>query len=206
MSLTVTQSSALAELRKRGVLRPSARAWGEDGHRAFSRKTLQALIDEGHADWWGHLARCRLAFPPVENLDFNTCYMDPALFDLQGVIDRARSALADVHFDTLVGAGFSGSIVIPSLALALGKRFVLVRKESDDSHHGSGRLLGSLGLRWVFVDDFVSSGHTRRRCARKIAESVANDGRMETTWVGQYTYVLNHKDQMGFEPFSDGWF
>lgn len=129
--------------------------------------------------------------------------MDGAVFDLSGVIDEAKKALTGVDFDTLVGTGFSGSIVIPSLALALGKKFVLIRKETDDSHHGKGRLVGELGERWIFVDDFVSSGKTRRRVIEKIEESQDDWGHRSTSeLVGQYMY----HGHMVFQPgTADGW-
>jgi orotate phosphoribosyltransferase len=124
-----------------------------------------------------------------------TYYMDDAVFDLNKVIETAKERLADVDFDTLVGTGFSGGIVIPALALAMGKKFVLIRKETDDSHHGKGRLLGELGNKWIFVDDFVSSGRTRQRVIDKV-EEVDSD----TEYVGQYMYV-NYSDKgPEFEP------
>lgn len=119
---------------------------------------------------------------------FNTFYMDEALFNLEKVISRAKENLADLEFDTLVGTGLSGGIVVPALALAMGKKFVLVRKESDDSHHGGGQLLGELGARWIFVDDFVSSGRTRERVIDKIGEEAAKRD-AETEFVGQYMYM-----------------
>jgi orotate phosphoribosyltransferase len=124
-----------------------------------------------------------------------TYYMDDAVFDLNKVIKTAKERLADVDFDTLVGTGFSGGIVIPALALAMGKKFVLIRKETDDSHHGKGRLLGELGNKWIFVDDFVSSGRTRQRVIDKVEEV---DG--DTEYVGQYMYVNYSNQGPEFEP------
>jgi orotate phosphoribosyltransferase len=95
--------------------------------------------------------------------------------------------LKDVDFDTLVGTGFSGGVVVPALALAMGKKFVLIRKETDDSHHGKGKILGQLGARWVFVDDLVSSGRTRARVIEKIARA-AKDSSAATEMIGQYLY------------------
>mgnify|MGYP003296079843 CR=1 FL=1 len=121
---------------------------------------------------------------------FNTGYMDNAVFDLQSVIREAVDILRPVasEFDTLVGTGFSGGIIIPALALRLRKKFVLIRKENDDSHHGSGRLLGELGTRWIFVDDFVSSGATRRRVIEKVeAAALLHDHK--TALVGNYYYA-----------------
>jgi orotate phosphoribosyltransferase len=124
-----------------------------------------------------------------------TYYMDTALFNLQEVIETAKERLADVDFDTLVGTGFSGGIVIPALALAMGKKFVLIRKETDDSHHGRGRLLGEIGEKWIFVDDFISSGKTRQRVIDKV-EEVDSD----TEYVGQYMYVNYSDEGPQFEP------
>lgn len=136
---------------------------------------------------------------------FNTYYMDPALFNLPEVIDTAKERLANVDFDTMVGTGFSGGIVIPSLALAMGKKFVLIRKDSDDSHHGKGKMVGDLGQRWIFVDDFVSSGKTRKRVIGKIAEAMDYNGKINAKMVGQYMYVNYSTRGPQFEEFYSGW-
>lgn len=135
--------------------------------------------------------------------NFKTWYMDDALFNLAEVIEVAQKRLARVNFDTMVGTGFSGGIVIPSLALAMGKKFVLIRKETDDSHHGKGRLLGQLGERWIFVDDFISSGRTRKRVIEKV-EQAAKDSSADTTLIGQYMYV-NRPGGESFERARSSW-
>lgn len=137
-------------------------------------------------------------------MHFETYYMDEALFNLEKVIERAKKDLADVEFDTLVGTGFSGGVVIPSLALAMGKQFVLIRKDTDDSHHGKGRLLGSLGKRWIFVDDFVSSGRTRKRVIEKVNDA-ARDSEMEVEFIGQYMYINYSENGPQFEHYSSEW-
>lgn len=63
---------------------------------------------------------------------FRTYYFDNAVTSLPDVLDDARKALAGIDFDTIVGTGFSGGIVIPALALSMDKKFVLIRKEGDD--------------------------------------------------------------------------
>ena len=132
---------------------------------------------------------------------FRTHYFDNAVMDLPGVIDQCRKGLRGVEFDTIVGTGFSGGIVIPALAIAMGKKFVLIRKEGDDSHHGGGRLVGELGERWVFVDDFISSGRTRERVITKIANAL--DFNQKTTMVGQFMYQRNQSGR--FEYYADDW-
>lgn len=136
----------------------------------------------------------------MNDVQFRTGYMDTALYDLPGVIEQAKADLADLDFDTMVGTGFSGGIVIPSLALALGKRFVLIRKETDDSHHGPGRLIGCMGKRWIFVDDFISTGATFRRVVEKIGAAVVLHDH-ETTLVGDYMYASHWSRSAGFRAF-----
>lgn len=136
---------------------------------------------------------------------FRTWYMDDALFDLADVIEKAKKDLAEVDFDTMVGTGFSGSIVIPSLALVMGKKFVLIRKETDDSHHGRGRLLGDLGKRWIFVDDFILSGKTRERVIKKVAEALDDAPEsQDCTMVGQYMYMSESRGAR-YRPFKPEW-
>ena len=135
---------------------------------------------------------------------FATYYMDEAVFNLSEVIETARERLADEDFDTMVGTGFSGGIVIPALALAMGKKFVLIRKETDDSHHGRGRLLGQLGVRWIFVDDFVSSGKTRGRVIEKIHDAAA-ESCTTTKFVGEYMYVNFSGDGPRLKYATDLW-
>lgn len=134
---------------------------------------------------------------------FHTGYMDEAVFSLSQVIDTAKQQLRYEDFDTMVGTGFSGGIVVPSLALALEKKFLLLRKETDDSHHGRGLPVGELGARWIFVDDFVASGRTRRRVMAKVEEIAAKYGYgVPTEMVGQYMYASGGGI---FRPLSFSW-
>lgn len=131
---------------------------------------------------------------------FGVAYFDDALFDLPTLIADAQNRLKRLKFDTLVGTGFSGGVVVPALALAMGKQFVLVRKESDNSHHGPGKLIGELGERWIFVDDFISSGSTREYVLSKI-RYYAPDSRC----VGQYLYVKPWDDADKFTRYDVAW-
>lgn len=101
------------------------------------------------------------------------------------LVEDARETLKGVDYDTMIGTGLSGSLVIPVLARALGKKFAIVRKEH--SPHDNSLVVGKLGHRWIFVDDFVSGGTTRRNVIRAV-EKVAEDFNHEMVYVGTYEY------------------
>jgi hypothetical protein len=87
-------------------------------------------------------------------------YME-RVYDLPALVADARRDLAGVEFDTLVGRGLSGALVIPRLADALGVKWLLVRKPEDGSHSGK-KAEGELGRKWLFVDDLICTGSTLR--------------------------------------------
>lgn len=92
-------------------------------------------------------------------------------------------------FDTIVGTGLSGSLVVPALARKLGKHWAVVRKPGVSSHSGERVCEGTLGERWLFVDDFVSSGATLERvkaAIRNWARSCGHATQYVDTWEYQY--------------------
>lgn len=104
-------------------------------------------------------------------------------------VDRTRG----VNFDTVVGTGLSGALVVPALARELDKNWLLVRK-ADDGTHSSYPAEGRLGERWMFVDDLISSGATRRRVMAVVAD-LAQEHKHRTQIVGQYLYQW-------YEPYA----
>jgi adenine/guanine phosphoribosyltransferase-like PRPP-binding protein len=124
---------------------------------------------------------------------FHTSYFDRGIFNLEAVLRNGEKHLADLDFDTMIGTGFSGGVIIPALALRLDKMWALVRKDNDNSHHGAGEILGEIGQRWLFVDDFVSSGHTRNRVVTKVSEACSDRGHFPT-YVGDYLYQSYNDD------------
>src|SRR5258708_3313379 len=112
-----------------------------------------------------------------EPLQVGARYFKEAFQDQAELIRKARIALEGVDYDTMIGTGLSGSLVIPVLAGALDKHFAIVRKEP--SQHDSSRIVGKIGHRWIFVDDFVSSGETRNKV--KGAVSVET-GKTQSMW------------------------
>jgi hypothetical protein len=98
----------------------------------------------------GHSVRCHDAWH-----HFNE------VFDHGKLVDAAKHALNGVRFDTFVGTGLSGTLSAPVLARAMRKNFVIVRKDSDQTHDVE-RVLGNMGERFVIVDDLIASGDTWR--------------------------------------------
>lgn len=128
-------------------------------------------------------------------------YMRDTFQEPELVIERAKSFLEGVEYDTMVGTGLSGAVIAPMLAREFGKRCMIVRKENDESH-SSLPVEGVLGKRWLFVDDFVSSGTT---CARviKAIRKLTNAYKFESEYVGAYLY---HRGEFrpGFAPSGFG--
>lgn len=88
-------------------------------------------------------------------------YFPAAFGNLTEMADRVRDRLGDLEYDTIVGTGLSGALVVPTLARELDKHWAIVRKE--DGSHSDNMIEGAVGRRWLFVDDFVDSGATVRR-------------------------------------------
>lgn len=114
---------------------------------------------------------------PGKTLQVGASYFSEAFDDdSDTLVKTARTLLKDVDFDTMVGTGLSGSLVIPVLARAFDVNFAIVRKEP--SPHDSSLVVGRIGQRWLFVDDFVSGGETRRR----VKEAVKTATETHRTW------------------------
>ena len=74
---------------------------------------------------------------------------------------------AGVPFDTIVVTGVSGMAVGFPLAVALGKRIAVLRKDDDNTHScNEGGWQGYADVRdrrCLWVDDFICSGETQQR-------------------------------------------
>jgi adenine/guanine phosphoribosyltransferase-like PRPP-binding protein len=97
------------------------------------------------------------------------------------VVDATVKALKAVDFDTIVFRGFSGAVVGPVVAYQLGKDWALVRKEGESSH-SSRCIEGTVGARYVVIDDFMESGQTINKSVEVVA------GAFESKCVGVYFY------------------
>lgn len=111
-------------------------------------------------------------------------YFDKALCYTNGeLIETMRHRLQGVKYDTIVGTGLSGTIFTARVAPGLGKSFAIVRKKDDQSTHSSREVEGVVGERWVFADDFISSGATFKRVLEMMKKH-----RPHAQFVGAYEY------------------
>jgi hypoxanthine phosphoribosyltransferase len=130
-------------------------------------------------------------------------YMGKAFEDPKLIADKFREYVpAGVEFDTMIGTGFSGSLVTPSLARELGVNWAVVRKPNV-STHGDYMVEGTIGKRWIFVDDFCASGDTFARCRNTVRRHVERFGQAEldlgikafvTEYVGSFFYETDSPD------------
>lgn len=115
-------------------------------------------------------------------------------------IARAKKVLKKKDFDTFVVIGLSGASAGALLGHALNKNVFVLRKDDDLSTHDGRRYFGQMGERWVFLDDLIDSGRTRRRVVERIqrisedgdfCDWVAGDGEITITpeYVGDYMYA-----------------
>lgn len=97
-----------------------------------------------------------------KSLDLTSGYFPTNPRDLSTKVSQASKVLGDVSFDTIVCTGVSGIIFASPLAMEMKKHLLIVRKNGESSH-GAYRAEGTIGRRWLFVDDFISSGTTFNR-------------------------------------------
>jgi hypothetical protein len=124
------------------------------------------------------------------------------------IVEHAKQALQGVDYDSLVGIGLSGALVVPIIGRALDKHWLVLRKDSESTHASSSLGEGTLGKRWVFVDDLVDSGETRDNVRQKVdsllderAPRSRHGIAFSTEYVGDYLY---HARNYGDEPWTEG--
>lgn len=115
-------------------------------------------------------------------------YLFPAFYNRRENLKKAIATLKTdcATFDTIVCTGVSGVLFASPLALLMKKNLVIIRKNRDGSH--SGRKVeancaeGEVG-KWIFVDDLVDSGATRKRVKREMKLWADT-----ATYLGDYLY------------------
>lgn len=121
-------------------------------------------------------------------------YMQNAFKTMEQLRREAEPVLSGEKFDTMVGTGLSGALVVPRLAEAFGVHWLIVRKPGDGSH-SNHQAEGTLGRRWIFVDDFVSTGNTWKRVMASMAGIDPS-----AAYAGTYSY----RDRLLVLP-GEGW-
>jgi adenine/guanine phosphoribosyltransferase-like PRPP-binding protein len=123
-------------------------------------------------------------------------YFEKAFSDLDEIANRMLDKVQNVEFDTIVGTGLSGTLVVPTLGRAFGTLWAIVRKES--SCHTNCLIEGEIGQRWLFVDDFIASGTTLRRVKNIVYDlkyydiNIGGLTQFPTKYAGSYLYELNY--------------
>lgn len=95
------------------------------------------------------------------------------------VVEKAiAQGLGARDFESIVGRGLSGALVVPMLATALGRSWAIVRKEGEQ-RHSHDKIEGEIGETFIFVDDLVASGGTYRA----VIDTVASEwGKKQDEW------------------------
>lgn len=125
--------------------------------------------------------------PASAVLTFTAGYMNK-VHNPEFLLDEFNALVPkDLEFDTLVGAGLSGTIAVTELARRLDRHYLVVRKENDGTH-SAHPVEGKLGKRWLFVDDTVSSGRTFCRVWNVIDKLRYSRG-FSTEYVGRVLYT-----------------
>ena|SRR5258708_30504324 len=117
-------------------------------------------------------------------------YSRDAWSDQHSLIKQAKFFLDGVDFDSMVGTGLSGSLVIPILARAFDVDWAIIRKDSDKSHSDS-RFEGVIGNKWVFVDDGFSTGATLLKVVSTVRQ-LSNVYGEVNDFVGAYLYAQDN--------------
>lgn len=130
-----------------------------------------------------------------EYLETYESYLRDAFGDIKLMRDALLKRFDPDSFDTLVGTGLSGALVVPRLADMLGKHWAIVRKPYDvrkphdgSTSHSSNLVEGRIGHSWLFVDDQRASGRTERRVIEAISD-IARSEDFPTKHVGTFLYL-----------------
>jgi hypothetical protein len=132
----------------------------------------------------------------AETFSFNqNGYFDRAFGDPDVLIKAFDIAVefSKVEFDSMAAIGLSGHMVLPLLARHAGVPFLALRKPDVKSHDtwGIGKHgRGTIGKKYLIVDDFVSTGRTVNNI-RAAIDTVAREYNCPFTpeYVGTYCYA-----------------
>lgn len=123
----------------------------------------------------------------MDTLTLHTSYLSNAFAEPGALIGPAQKALEGVEYDTMIGTGLSGALVVPLLARAFGKHWAIVRKSTEDCHSGQF-IEGTIGHRWLFVDDLIDRGGTLEQVVDKVRWALEGRPEHAMSFAGAYLY------------------
>ena len=103
-------------------------------------------------------------------------------------LDDAKKKLKGVKFDAIAVSGNSGTIFGGALAQKLKKELILVRKENDCGHSHYNIEGDYSSKKYIFVDDFISSGRTKKFVMTSLSK---DEVFAHLDYVGTYEYCNN---------------
>lgn len=116
-----------------------------------------------------------------DSIAFGRDYFAKA-FEPESIRRMALKSLKGIEFDTIIGSGHSGVLPLGVIARSLKVNMCIVRKQTDkENSHARGLVEGFVGKRWIFVDDFISTGATFVRVSRAVNNAI--QVRESSTWV-----------------------
>lgn len=99
--------------------------------------------------------------------------VDPA--ERRRAVERTRHRLCELPpFDAIAFTGLSGSVIAGAVGLAMDKYLYCVRKDGENRHSGYQCEGPGTGLRYVIIDDFISTGSTLRRIRNMVSAHTDN--------------------------------
>jgi hypothetical protein len=120
----------------------------------------------------------------ITNVSHSTKGMD----SVRTLTSRLRAASHGIRYDTIVGIGISGAMVVPAIGRSMRKNWALIRKDGEYNHAGNASFEGVIGKRFIIVDDFVSSGATVAVILAKLAKVAAEYGTPRPAFAGVWEY------------------
>lgn len=117
--------------------------------------------------------------------------VDPA--ERRKVVELTRVRLCDLPaFDAIAFTGLSGSVIAGAVALAMDKYLYCVRKSKENRHSDYVVEGPSTGLRYIILDDFISTGSTIRRIVEMVQAHTDNSAKCVGAYMWRDEYSLSN--------------
>src|SRR5690554_2716894 len=113
------------------------------------------------------------------------------LFNKEHRYLTAQNAVIDLleiegKFDTVIGTGVSGMLIVSEIGEMVGCHWAVVRQPGVRTHAKSS-ISGHLGKKLIFVDDLIATGDTFEYVKEQVS-LITDLHEFETKFVGIYLY------------------